>query len=282
MLAESRICAGGPSAAGTYRRVRNKLRAGTDKRICAHAPRAKAHRPAPPKGDTQEAASGPRSSMGCALQRGYEFRSFALSESHLGCRRRCDRGPDRADGPGCHHTVSMTPRAVSRGCGTQRRPPAGGLFALPTRRPPVVMCLGLARDLSRAGPKTSSLGTTTRDLGKFKSALGDPLLRRATGVLTAPSPFQPGAEIQEGGNLTPFRKYQLYELQKRALPEFVVIIFQGPDLVAAKFKAFLKFGTNSRPPFVSLLVFVLTGPATPVTPATEALVVFPSLFWAKW
>ena len=238
----------------------------------------------PRKGDTQEAASGPRSSMGCALQRGYEFRSFALSESHLGCRRRCDRGPDRADGPGCHHTVSMTPRAVSRGCGTQRRPPAGGLFALPTRRPPVVMCLGLARDLSRARPKTSSLGTTTRDLGKFKSALGDPLLRRATGVLTAPSPFQPGAEIQEGGNLTPFRKYQLYELQKRALPEFVVIIFQGPDLVAAKFKAFLKFGTNSRPHFVSLLVFVLTppGPASPVTPATEALVVFPSLFWAKW
>ena len=142
----------------------------------------------PRKGDTPEAASGPRSSMGCALQRGYEFRSFALSESHLGCRRRCDRGPDRADGPGCHHTVSMTPRAVSRGCGTQRRPPAGGLFALPTRRPPVVMCLGLARDLSRAGPKTSSLGTTTRDLGKFKSALGDPLLRRATGVLTAPRP----------------------------------------------------------------------------------------------
>ena len=191
LLAESRICAGGPSAAGTYRRVRNKLRAGTDKRICAHAPRAKAHRPAPPKGDTQEAASGPRSSMGCALQRGYEFRSFALSESHLGCRRRCDRGPDHADGPGCHHTVSMTPRAVSRGCGTQRRPPAGGLFALPTRRPPVVMCLGLARDLSRAGPKTSSLGTTTRDLGKFKSALGDPLLRRATGVLTAPRPSSP-------------------------------------------------------------------------------------------
>ena len=80
---------------------------------------------------------------------------------------------------------------------------------------------------------------------------------------------------EEGGNLTPFRKYQLYELQKRALPEFVVIIFQGPDLVAAKFKAFLKFGTNSRPHFV-------LGPATPVTPATEALVVFPSLFWAKW
>ena len=98
------------------------------------------------------------------------------------------------------------------------------------------MCLGLARDLSRAGPKTSSLGTTTRDLGKIKSALGDPLLRRATGVLTAPRPscamrkYKKKVEV-----ITPFLQDQIYiwsSVLSDTTTRIPVIIFQGPDLVA--------------------------------------------------
>ena len=185
--------------------------------------------------------------MGCALQRGYEFRSFALSESHLGCRRRCDRGPDRADGPGCHHTVSMTPRAVSRGCGTQRRPPAGGLFALPTRRPPVVMCLGLARDLSRAGPKTSSRGTTMRALGKPKSTLGDPLLRRAAGVLTTPRPSGVVRKYKKVEVSPPSYSTEIYGVGKPALRK-VLYCYRVPCISGARFQTgpirFSRVGLN--------------------------------------